>query len=345
VYLTTGAFPDCNSSLINARGTFNCSNLESGQICNPALQGPAVIDVIRGLRYRIRVLSSAGARTYNFSIDGHKLVTIETDGVDTFKSPPFDIVAIQPAQRYSFLATMNQPLDEYWIRTSGEPGGSPGLLGRAILRYRDVAAVAPAEDEENEEEDDDDAEEAEIADENSSSLEVISDTEIWGAQGRPHFQDIPWDDVIANGGIQPPTREELAKFFPAALPSAESRQGEVEERHAKMSKALRIPTTSPVDPSTAVVLNQNDCPPYVDHGSGNAPAHYDQLVVITVADCPTTESPARQCMNGQPFIPGGTHSVPTLFQVIKGQQLAQTSRPIYTPNLREVSFNDNLCTI
>jgi len=324
VYLTQGNFPDCNSSLINGRGEFNCSNVEPDQICNPSLQGPAVINVVRGKRYRLRVLNSSGARTYNFTIDDHKLVVIETDGVDTYKSPQVDVIPILPAQRYSILVTMNKPLTEYWIRISGEPvGTSPGLIGRAILRYTNGPSGTNVQEE--------------IENTPETAATHSDKPESSAVQGRPDFQDIPWDDIIANGGIKPATPEELNKFFPTALPAIKSHQKEMDAAHAKMVKVMRTPTTNPVDPNTAVVLDQQTCPPYEIGGDASAPSYYDILVVINVDDCPIPGQPVRQCMNGQPFVPGGTTSRPVLFQVIQGETIGSSARPVYTPKLKQVS--------
>jgi FtsP/CotA-like multicopper oxidase with cupredoxin domain len=315
-YLTHGNFPDTNSSLINGRGTFNCSNVEPGLSCNPSLQGPAVVNVTRGKSYRLRILNSSAAIAYNFSIDGHKLAVIETDGVDTFKSPKVDIVLILPAQRYSFLVTMDQPLGEYWIRISGEfPISTPGLHGHAILRYEPGTTI-------------------------QSSQPVVESNEPYTGvlQGRPHFHDIPWNDIITSGGIKLPTIDELLQFFPKGPPKfSRDLQAQRDAEHAQMVRQTRFPTTAPVNPSSAVVLDQNQCPPLQFGVSGNAPSHYDKQFVINVTDCPIAGSPVRMCMNGLPFVPQGTNSRPVLFEVIRGNTVPASARPVSTPNHKEVS--------
>lgn len=317
VYLTQGNFPDTNSSLINGRGTFNCTNVEPGQICNPSLQGPAVVDVMQGKRYRFRILNSAAAIAYNFSIDGHKLTVIETDGVDTFKSPKVDIINIIPAHRYSVIVLMNQPLGEYWIRTSGVfPISTPGLLGRAILRYAPNPAGVSAEA---------------LAEPTQPASDAL--------QGRPDFHDIPWNDIISSGGIQMPTAQELQQFFPNTPPKFDKNmRAEMDTTFAQSIKRVRLPTTNPVNPSTAILLDQNDVPPLQFGVDGSAQARYDRLIVINQTDCPLPGRPVRMCMNGQPYVPRSTTSRPTLFEVIRGRNIPSSSRPIYTPNPKEVSL-------
>jgi len=318
-YLTRGNFPDTNSSLINGRGTFDCSRVERGQKCDPSLQVPSVVSVTRGKRYRLRVLNSSGAITYNFSIDGHQLAVIETDGVDTFKSPKVDVISILPAQRYSFLVTTNQPLSEYWIRISGEfPISTPALLGRAILRYEPTSPgqFLPKP----------------IPEDNAREpgTGVL--------QGRAHFHDIPWDDIISSGGINIPTHAELDRFFTKNPPMINPNlQGQMDAAHAQSVKWTRLPTTSPVNPTTAILLDQNQCPPLQSGVEGSAPPRYDRLIVLNATDCPTPGSPVRMCMNGQPFVPRGVSSRPILFEVIRGIPVPSSARPIYTPGHKEVS--------
>jgi len=128
-----GGFPSENSTLINARGTFNCSLKERNQICSQKLQGPSIVKVTQGKRYRFRILNSSAQNIYNVSIDNHRMQVIETDGVDTEKSSKFDILYIIPGQRYSVVVIMDQPPGNYWIRAVSDPPEIAGPPGMAIL--------------------------------------------------------------------------------------------------------------------------------------------------------------------------------------------------------------------
>jgi len=96
------------------------------------------VKVSRGKRYRLRILNSSAQNAYNFSIDGHKMVVIETDGVDTQKGPKSDILYIIPGQRYSVIVHMDQPEGEYWMRAVSEPPELAGPPGLGILEYEDI---------------------------------------------------------------------------------------------------------------------------------------------------------------------------------------------------------------
>jgi len=135
-----------------------------------------------------------------------------------------------------------------------------------------------------------------------------------------------------------PALEDLQKFFPKDPPKINpQQQAESDAEHARMVKQVRKPTTSPVNPATAIVLDQNQCPPLQFGIDGDAPAHFDRLVVINVTDCPYPGFPVRMCMNGEPFSPGESYTRPALFQVIRGKKVPSSARPIYTPNQKEVS--------
>lgn len=89
-----------------------------------------------GKRYRFRVVNIACDPNYTFSIDGHSLTVIEVDGIET---EPYVVNEIQiyVGQRYSFILTANQTVENYWIRANPNTGttGYTGGLNSAILRY------------------------------------------------------------------------------------------------------------------------------------------------------------------------------------------------------------------
>uniref|UniRef100_G0WM60 laccase n=2 Tax=Ganoderma TaxID=5314 RepID=G0WM60_9APHY len=123
-----------NSTLINGLGR------------SPDAPGAdlAVVNVTHGKRYRFRLVSLSCDPSYTFSIDGHELTVIEADGVETY---PVTVNAIEifAAQRYSFVLTANQTIDNYWIRANPNLGnlGFADGINSAILRYDGANAVEP----------------------------------------------------------------------------------------------------------------------------------------------------------------------------------------------------------
>ncbi|KAJ7795666.1 laccase [Mycena olivaceomarginata] len=105
-----------------------------------ACRGPtsqlAVISVTSGQRYRMRLVSMSCDPNFIFTIDGHTMTIIEADGVNT-EPLTVDSIQIYAGQRYSFVLTADQAVDNYWIRTVAN-GGTAGFdngINSAILRY------------------------------------------------------------------------------------------------------------------------------------------------------------------------------------------------------------------
>ncbi|KAJ7479518.1 yellow laccase [Mycena latifolia] len=132
---TLGAIPTLISTLINGLGRY--------------AGGPtselAVISVTQGVRYRFRMVSLSCDPNFIFTIDGHEMTIIEVDSVN-HKPLVVDSIQIFAGQRYSFVLTADQPVDNYWIRTVAN-GGTAGFangINSAILRYAGAAIVDPA---------------------------------------------------------------------------------------------------------------------------------------------------------------------------------------------------------
>lgn len=124
----------------------------------------AVVNVVPGKKYRIRLISMACEPNYVFSIDSHNLTVIEADGQNTL---PVTVNQIQIyaglfriynllnlphtsiGQRYSFVLDANQPVGNYWIRSLPNIGnnnlsmGFDGGINSAILQYKGAAAADP----------------------------------------------------------------------------------------------------------------------------------------------------------------------------------------------------------
>ncbi|KAJ6449051.1 laccase 1 [Mycena sanguinolenta] len=126
--------PVFNSTLINGLGRY------AGGPASPL----AVISVAQGKRYRFRLISMSCDPNWIFSIDGHQMVIIEVDGV-AHQPLTVDSIQIFAGQRYSFVLTATQKVDNYWVRAVPEIAGSnQGFVnGTAILRYAGAHAADP----------------------------------------------------------------------------------------------------------------------------------------------------------------------------------------------------------
>nr|BBB89276.1 laccase [Grifola frondosa] len=103
-----------------------------------------VISVEQGKRYRIRLISMSCDPNFTFSIDSHNMTIIEVDGVN---HEPLDVDSLQifAGQRYSFILTANQTVDNYWIRADPNVGntGFDNGINSAILRYSGAEDADP----------------------------------------------------------------------------------------------------------------------------------------------------------------------------------------------------------
>ena len=115
-----------NATLINGRGRY------AGGPMSPL----AVINVEQGKRYRFRIIGASCDLWFNFTIDGHAMTVIETDGVET-EPLVVDSLAVYAGQRYSVVVTANQTSGNYWIRAKSSHSNQTfdGGQSSAILRY------------------------------------------------------------------------------------------------------------------------------------------------------------------------------------------------------------------
>ncbi|KAF5376207.1 hypothetical protein D9615_008487 [Tricholomella constricta] len=124
------------STLINGKGRY---------VDGPAVD-LAVINVIKGKRYRFRIIAMSCDPNFTFSIDKHTMKVIEADGENTV---PLEVDSLQifAGQRYSVVMVADQPVGNYWIRADPDARGFPGFdNGRnsAILRYSGAPTADPA---------------------------------------------------------------------------------------------------------------------------------------------------------------------------------------------------------
>ncbi|CUA72896.1 laccase, multicopper oxidase, benzenediol:oxygen oxidorectuctase [Rhizoctonia solani] len=97
--------PVPDSGLINGKGRY---------VGGPEVPR-SVIKVVRGKRYRLRVINASAIGSFTFSIEGHRLTVIEADGIP-HEPLVVDSFQIYAGQRYSVIVEANQTVANYWVR-------------------------------------------------------------------------------------------------------------------------------------------------------------------------------------------------------------------------------------
>ncbi|KAI0294017.1 laccase T2 copper depleted [Multifurca ochricompacta] len=129
--------PVFNSTLINGQGRY------AGGPSAPL----AVVNVVRGKRYRLRLVSISCDPNFTFSIDGHQLTIIEVDG-NNVQPLIVDSLQIFAGQRYSVVLSATQPIGNYWIRALSNllDKSYANFTNVAILRYFGAFPINPSPD-------------------------------------------------------------------------------------------------------------------------------------------------------------------------------------------------------
>ncbi|CAH3112088.1 unnamed protein product [Pocillopora meandrina] len=105
----------------------------------------SIFTVESGKIYRFRLVGAQGLYSYSFSIDGHKLIVVGTDGYWIEPEKEVDYIMIHPGERYDFLLNATETSKDYWIRAEtmeinqngqGPPYESLGHVAEAILHYK-----------------------------------------------------------------------------------------------------------------------------------------------------------------------------------------------------------------
>ena len=106
----------------------------------------SVLNVEGGKQYRFRLVGAQGDFAYKFSIDGHKLTVVGTDGYWLEPIKEVDYIIIHSGERYDFLLDASQTsVENYWIHAEtleadfsqpGPPFPSLGNKVEAILHYK-----------------------------------------------------------------------------------------------------------------------------------------------------------------------------------------------------------------
>ena len=104
----------------------------------------SIFTVKCGELYRFRLVGAQALYSYTFSIDGHKLIVVGTDGYWIEPEKEVDYIMIHPGERYDFLLNATETSKDYWIRAEtmeinqndqGPPYESLGHVAEAILHY------------------------------------------------------------------------------------------------------------------------------------------------------------------------------------------------------------------
>ena len=124
------------SGLINGKGRHNEVPYAKTRL--------SVFTVNKGNRYRFRLIGAQGLYAFKFSIDGHKLTVVATDGYWTQPVKDVDFIIIHTGERYDFILDANQPIKNYWMRAEtleinteshGPPYKSLNHVAEGILQY------------------------------------------------------------------------------------------------------------------------------------------------------------------------------------------------------------------
>ena len=96
--------------------------------------------------YRFRLIGAQEGYAYKFSIDGHKLTVVATDGYWIKPIDDVDYIIIQTGERYDFLLNATENVKDYWIRaetleinktSGGPPYPTLNHVAEAILHYKE----------------------------------------------------------------------------------------------------------------------------------------------------------------------------------------------------------------
>ncbi|KAF5352605.1 hypothetical protein D9756_006314 [Leucocoprinus leucothites] len=137
-YVATGIVPVSDSGTVNGIGRFQ--------------GGPevpwAVINVVKGKRYRFRIINESARNVFTVSIDNHDMTVIAADGTNT---RPLTVKKMEmlAGQRYDVVVKADQAVGNYWFNAPFV-GGNPAnnlhqnaTLSRAIIRYAGAPKVDP----------------------------------------------------------------------------------------------------------------------------------------------------------------------------------------------------------
>ena len=125
------------SGLINGKGRHSSIPYSQTRL--------SVFSVVRGRSYRFRLIGAQGLYAYKFSIDGHKLTVVNTDGYWIKPIKDVDYIILHTGERYDFILEANcDSADKFWMRAEtlevdvfgkGPPYKSLDHTAEGILQY------------------------------------------------------------------------------------------------------------------------------------------------------------------------------------------------------------------
>ena len=101
-----------HSGLINGRGRFYNKSSPTPQVL---YETPLdIIEVDHGQEYRFRVGAAGVIFPFRVSVQGHRMKLVASDGYNVDPLPVESLI-INPGERYDFMLTADQPVDNYMI--------------------------------------------------------------------------------------------------------------------------------------------------------------------------------------------------------------------------------------
>lgn len=91
-------------------------------------------NVSKGQTYLLRISNVGTAWSFNFRIQNHKLLLVETEG-SYVNQIDLDSLDVHVGQSYSVLVTANQNPADYYIVASPKMSLNNSLVGIAVLHY------------------------------------------------------------------------------------------------------------------------------------------------------------------------------------------------------------------
>jgi FtsP/CotA-like multicopper oxidase with cupredoxin domain len=107
----------------------------------------AKINVVKGKKYRIRIINTSVDNYFSVSMDGHPFTVITSDFVP-IKSWVTTQLTLAIGQRYDVIINANQTADNYWFRVQPGSCGSNNIIKKgvpmgAILHYSGAGSGNP----------------------------------------------------------------------------------------------------------------------------------------------------------------------------------------------------------
>ncbi|UZO04353.1 uncharacterized protein OCT59_024740 [Rhizophagus irregularis] len=130
--------PSSEGDEINGKNNFDCSQAPHVSKCVDN-SGLAKFEFVSNKRYRLRIINTSAFSAFFFSIDKHEMEVIEVEGSYT-KRNKIHRLPINVAQRYSVIVTVNQPVDNYIMRSEFQKKCMPDdakklSIVKAIVHY------------------------------------------------------------------------------------------------------------------------------------------------------------------------------------------------------------------